>query len=156
MAIGPVGTQSAYQRWTAQIAATANVNSSQGAGAAAKAAAAPDRAQTEAVTPHVLTPNDSLTQHLTDGDRANFMSADGVEIRPNGEILTPMSMGTNETQAVLATAGQVAADRANGADNSQLTVDYIRDLFRGFQERIANGLPPFQEQADETHVDLLA
>ena len=110
---------------------------------------------TEPIRPHVLAPNDPLNQYLKPSDRAAFVSYYGVDIRPSGDVMTPLDRGPNEVQAVLSAAGQIASARANGTvTDADVTEDYIRDLVQGFRDRIDQNLPPFEDDLHKDHLDV--
>jgi hypothetical protein len=95
------------------------------------------------VTPHRFGPNDPLNQFLTEGDRSTIKSATGIDIRPNGEIMSPMSMGVNEYGAALDSVGQVAAGRANGTQTGPISADYLRQMINEFADKIGKNVEEF-------------
>lgn len=88
---------------------------------------------TSKVLPHRFgeNPNDPLNQYLTTDDRAVIKSSTGVEIRPDGGILSPLSMSGSDYAAVLDSVGRFAADRANG-NSAPLTTSTFAGLLGHF------------------------
>lgn len=113
----------------------------------AAAASAPSRSTyataASAVAPHTFGPNDQLNQYLTAEDRSTILSATGVDVRPNGEIMSPLSIGPNEYGAALDAIGQIAADRANGNLTGPISVGYFQKLMASFLDKLNNNLPEF-------------
>jgi hypothetical protein len=88
------------------------------------------------VDPHRFGPNDLLNKFLTESDRSTIESATGVDFRPNGDIISPLAIGPNEYGAVLDSVGQIAADRANGAQTGPISADYLRQMISEFADKI--------------------
>jgi hypothetical protein len=97
-------------------------------------------------------PNDPLNQYVTADDRTVIKSSTGVDIRPDGGIVSPMSMSLPDYAAVLDSVGQLAADRANG-NSSPLTSNTFAGLLGHFGYQ---GGSAASASSAQVRVDLLA
>jgi hypothetical protein len=103
---------------------------------------------------HLFRPDDPLNQHLTAADRTAIKSSTGVDVRPDGDILSPMSMSLNDYGAVLMTVAQLASDRANGNGGS-LSNSGLAERLKNFGFEGAGLITP-AEKSNRLRVDYRA
>jgi hypothetical protein len=125
MSISPVSSGSAWSLATAARNGTSAVTAGDFAAAM--------------VTPHRFLPNDPANGYLTDGDRTALRSATGVDVRANGDILSPVSMNVSTYCSALDAAGQIAADRASGNLTGSITQDYLSKVLKAVAAQQPSG-----------------
>lgn len=116
MSVGAIGSSA----WPADLFASGAGSAS---GVAAKAKG-PDSTQFNLFQDH-----DPENSALTSADRGTIKAMFGIDVRENGDVVSPMSMSGAEYGAAMMAVRAVAHGRATGALTGQLRTGYVSTVY---------------------------